>query len=234
MHANILEFLSEARRQGLPSVLVTNTASGEQVLYIPQYASHGGELSGRQRELANNALVTDRCRLVEENGEKFFYHPYNPPLQLIIIGAVHIAQALTLLARHCGFQVTLVDPRRAFATQQRFPDVSLVTAWPREALAQLNVNTRTAIVTLSHDPKIDDPALEIALRSPAFYIGSLGSKKTHAARLQRLAAAGIEPALCARIRGPVGVSIGAQSPQEIAVSIMAEIIKVLRVDAVAL
>lgn len=230
MRVDILELLGEARRSGRPAVLVTNLETGEQTLFFGEDGTHGRELSAAQHELALMTLRTDRCRLEQDEGVRLFYQPYNPPLRLILVGAVHIAQSLIVLARQCGFRVTLVDPRRAFATEQRFPDVCIMTQWPHEALQSLGPDTRTAIVTLSHDPKIDDPALEGALRSPAFYVGALGSRKTHQARLQRLAAAGFQPGQCDRINGPVGLAIGARSPQEIAVSIMAQIIQSLRLE----
>lgn len=151
--------------------------------------------------------------------------PVLPPLRLMVVGAVHVAAPLARMARIAGFEITIVDPRRAWASPVRFPDETLVTEWPDVALEALRIDARTAIVALTHDPKIDDPALVAAMKSPAFYIGCLGSKKTHAARRERLASAG--DALD-RLRGPVGLDIGAKSPAEIAVSILAEIIAALR------
>lgn len=228
MHTDTLELLIKARESGIPLVLVTRLASGDQSLFYKDGEIHGVGLTPSQHDLARRALQTDRCIVEEDNGNKIFFRPYNPSLRLIVVGAVHIAQALVIMARTCGFKVTLVDPRRAFATDDRFPDVTIMTEWPHDALQILNPDARTAIVTLTHDPKIDDPALETALRSDAFYIGSLGSKKTQHSRLTRLTAAGFKPEDCRRINGPVGLSIGAQSPAEIAVSIMAQIIKTLR------
>jgi len=228
MYANTLELLDDARQSSHPVVLLTNIVSGEQTLFYLDGRTQGRALSAAQSDLARNALQTDRCRVIENDGEKIFYQPFNPPLRLIVVGAVHIAQGLIPLARECGYRVILVDPRRAFATGLRFPGVDILTEWPRDAFESLAPDMRTAIVSLTHDPKIDDPALEMALRSPAFYIGALGSRKTHQARLQRLAAAGIPPGQYERIKGPVGLPIGAQSPQEIAVSIMAQIIQTLR------
>jgi xanthine dehydrogenase accessory factor len=150
-------------------------------------------------------------------------HVQNPAPRLILVGAVHISQALAPMAALAGYAVMVIDPRQAFATDARFPDVSLSGDWPDEAMARLKLDRRTAVVTLTHDPKLDDPALQTALKSDVFYIGALGSKKTHAARLARLREAGFGDADCARIRGPVGLSIGAKSPAEIAVSILAEI-----------
>jgi xanthine dehydrogenase accessory factor len=152
--------------------------------------------------------------------------PHNPPLRLIIVGAVHVAEPLSKIAALAGFAVTIVDPRRSWATPARFPEQELVLEWPDVAVGTLAPDTRTAVVTLTHDPKLDDPALVAALASPAFYLGCLGSKKTHAARLERLALAGCTR--LDRLHGPVGLAIGAKSPTEIAVSIFAEIIATLR------
>jgi len=163
-----------------------------------------------------------------------FVEVWNPPLCLIVVGVVHTAQELVPLARLAGYEVTVVDPRTAFATPERFPGTTLRTDWPAEAFAALKPDRRTAVVTLSHDPKIDDPALTAALRSEAFYVGALGSRRTHAKRLDRLGAAGLDPAALARIRAPVGLAIGALTPAEIAISIMAEITAVLRRAPLAL
>jgi xanthine dehydrogenase accessory factor len=154
----------------------------------------------------------------------FLIEPHLPPLRLIVVGAVHVAEALAQMASLAGFAVTIVDPRRAWATEARFPGLALVTTWPDLAVQALAPDARTAVVTLTHDPKLDDPALVAALASPAFYIGCLGSQKTHAARVDRLAGKGD----VARLRGPVGLRIGARAPAEIAVSILAEIISTLR------
>lgn len=150
-----------------------------------------------------------------------------PPLRLVIIGAVHVAAPLAQMARLAGFAITIVDPRRAWATADRFPNDTLVTDWPDVALAAAALDARTAVVALTHDPKLDDPGLRAALKSPAFYIGCLGSKKTHAARRERLGAMGADDRELDRLHGPVGLDIGAKSPAEIAVSILAEIIAAL-------
>jgi xanthine dehydrogenase accessory factor len=157
-----------------------------------------------------------------------FIHVHNPPLRLVIVGAVHIAQPLSRMAALSGYAVTVIDPRRAFASDERFADVAVSRDWPDEALAALAPDARTAVVMLTHDPKLDDPALEVALGSPAFYIGALGSKRTQAARAKRLADRGLGEAAIARIHGPIGLSIGALSPAEIAIAIMAEITQVRR------
>jgi xanthine dehydrogenase accessory factor len=187
------------------------------------------------REHVEGALRSDRA--LEVDGR--LYTPYNPPLRLLVVGAVHIAQALAPMARRTGYAVTVIDPRGAFAARPRFaddadegeaavPPLVLRDDWPDEALDALAPDARTAVVTLTHDPKLDDPALDRALRSDAFYIGALGSRKTHASRLRRLAAAGFEETALARIHGPVGLPIGARSPAEIAISILAQITDRLR------
>lgn len=153
---------------------------------------------------------------------------HNPPLRMIIVGAVHIAQALVPMARLAGYDPAVVDPRDSFAAKSRFPGEQLVLEWPDDAVMSIGLDARTALILLTHDPKLDDPALECGLRSDAFYIGALGSKRTHAKRCDRMHAAGHSAAQIARIHGPVGVDIGAAGPGEIAISIMAEVTKVLR------
>lgn len=168
---------------------------------------------------------SDRSGL-EEDGRFIAIH--NPPLRLVIVGAVHIAQALVTVARTCGYDCTLIDPRSAFGSAARFPGETIVEDWPDEALASLAPDARTAIVTLTHDAKLDDPAIGYALRSPVFYLGCLGSTRTHAKRVERLQAAGFSPAEIARIHAPIGLDIGAKTPAEIAVSVMAQITLALR------
>jgi xanthine dehydrogenase accessory factor len=162
----------------------------------------------------------------EEDGRFIAIH--NPPLRLVVVGAVHIAQALVTIARTCGYDPTIIDPRSAFGSAARFPGETLIEDWPDEALEALAPDARTAIVTLTHDPKLDDPAIHYALASPVFYLGCLGSTKTHAKRLERLRAAGFSDADIARIQAPVGLDIGAKTPAEIAVSVMAQITQALR------
>ncbi len=186
------------------------------------------------RVAVTEALTSDRpVELTAPLGEaggllRYFVQPFCSPIRLLIIGAVHIAQPLSQLAAIAGLEVIVIDPRTAFASEDRFPGVERLTTWPGPALSGLGLDRRSAVVTLTHDPKLDDPALEAALRSPAFYIGSLGSGKTHSARLQRLRSRGFSDADLARIHGPVGLKISARSPAEIAVSILAELVAVLR------
>lgn len=174
------------------------------------------------------AFVEDEGGLVETRDGAVFVQPFNPAPRLAIVGAVHIAQSLCVLARDLGHAVLVVDPRRGFLTEARFPGVSISHAWPDEALEVFGLDARSAVVTLSHDPKLDDPALHTSLRSPAYYIGALGSRRTQAKRRARLDEAGFDEAAIARIHGPVGLDIGASSPAEIALSIAAELTACLR------
>ena len=231
MKRKVLDALQAAREARRPVALVTDLASGAQALL------ESGEVLG-DLELADDALAAamqmlerDTSKAIDIGDRRIFVHVYNPPSRLIIVGAVHIAQALAPMASLMGYAVTIVDPRRAFATDARFPSVTLSDDWPDEAMEKLSPDRRTAVVTLTHDPKLDDPALAVALKSPAFFIGSLGSRRTHASRLQRLAALGFSEAELARIRGPVGLNINAISPAEIAVSILGQITEVRRKDA---
>ncbi len=177
---------------------------------------------------ARQALADDQSRTVDVAGDQVFIQVHNPPWRMLIVGAVHIAQPLAQMAALAGYAVSVIDPRGAFATPERFPDVGVSDEWPDEALERLAPDARTAVITLTHDPKLDDVALEVALNSQAFYVGSLGSKKTHAARIERLGALGLSETAIARIRGPIGLAIGAKSPAEIAVAILAQVIETRR------
>lgn len=223
MKRETLATLSIAVASGNCVVLATRLDTGEQRLINTNDAT-----SGEIDQSARAAAQRDQSSTVIIDGVAWFFNVFNSPPTLYIVGAVHTAQPLSQIAALSGFTVTVIDPRTAFATNERFPDLHLITAWPDEALAELPLDRRTAVVTLTHDPKLDDPALIAALRSNAFYVGALGSKKTHAARLARLRAAGFDDAAVARIHGPVGLDIGAISPAEIAVSIMAQIVERLR------
>jgi len=220
--ALLLQDLS-ARR---PVVLATELASGEGFLVDP--AGDGAGLEPALFEAAREALALDRSRLVEAPSGATFLRAFNPPVRVIVVGAVHIAQPLTRMVQLAGSDVLVVDPRRAFASPERFPGIPLASGWPDEALSRAGLDRRTAVVALTHDPKLDDPALAAALRSPAFYVGALGSRKTQAARAERLRGMGFSEADLARIHGPVGLAIGAVSPGEIAASILAELVGVLR------
>ena len=224
MKRALLHALTAARAKGAGVVLATRLDTGEQRLV------HASERGGALAEAARAALARDQSATVDIDGVSWFLNVFNSPPKLYIVGAVHIAQPLSQMAALAAFDVTVIDPRTAFATNERFPNLHLITAWPDEALADLPLDARTAVVTLTHDPKLDDPALIAALKSDAFYVGALGSRKTHAARVGRLKAAGFDDAAIARIHGPVGLDIGAVSPAEIAVSIMAQIIERLRAE----
>jgi xanthine dehydrogenase accessory factor len=228
MRPAILARLQEARAAKTPIALATNLRSGEQCL-IGASGSEGELcLDVDMIAAAQDAVNRDASTAFETPAGKVFVHVFTPPPRLAIVGAVHIAEPLARMASLAGYGVTIIDPRRAFATSQGFESIAVSTEWPDEALEAFKPDLRTAVVTLTHDPKLDDPALDVALRSPAFYVGALGSRKTHAARLARLKSLGHDEAALARIHGPVGLDIGALSPAEIAVSIVAQITAVRR------
>ena len=232
MQRKILEKLNLARQQKQTVVLITHLEKPEQYLYSESRENSIGSIPGELEELAKQAARLDRSQMHETESGKVFFNAFNPPLRMFIVGAVHISQTLAPLAVMCGYDVTVIDPRRAFATNERFPDISISTVWPDEALEELIPDNRTAVVTLTHDPKLDDPALVSALKSKAFYIGALGSKKTQAGRQQRLEEKGFSLEQQQRICGPVGLNIGAQSPAEIALSIMAQVTQQARQGSV--
>jgi len=227
MKRELLDALNEKRAAGKPVAVATLLNSCDQ--WLIDSSSDGGAT----RKIANvvrSAIAEDRSQLIQLEGSELFVQVHNPPLRMVIVGAVHIAQSLSLMAVETGYNVTVIDPRGAFATAERFPNIEVSKEWPDEALESLRPDSRTAIVTLTHDPKLDDAALQIALESNAFYIGSLGSKKTHGARIRRLERLGLKEALINRIHGPIGLSIGAKSPAEIAVAILAEITQTRRLS----
>jgi xanthine dehydrogenase accessory factor len=219
----ILRELNAEREARRPAIVITDTATGEQRLVKAKDIAAGP----LRAELAKQ-LRMGKSGNVEVGGKKLFLNVYAPTAKLVIIGAVHISQALAPMARALDYDVTVVDPRTAFASPERFPDVPLIAEWPDVALPPLNVDRYTAFVAVTHDPKIDDPALLHAFAKNCFYIGALGSRKTHAKRADRLRAQGAAEADIARIHAPIGLDIGAVSPSEIAVSIMAEITAQLR------
>ena len=231
MKLDIVDLVLKARREGRSAGIVTELRTGRQSFVHKERIEGDLPLPPDLIAAIADAFRRDKSRTVEAPGGPVFIEVLNPALKLFVVGAVHIAQPLARMAALAGYRVTIIDPRSAFATDARFPDVTLSTEWPDEAFETLHPDRRSAIVTLTHDPKIDDPALISALRSDAFYIGSLGSKRTHAARLGRLREAGFDEAALARIHGPVGLDIGAVSPAEIAVSILAQIVQVLRAEA---
>ena len=201
-----------------PVALLTRVADGTHERVLENTATLAG-FSPAVVQRARQALREDRSGPLDGD---CFVQVFNPPLRLLVVGAVHITQALVPMARLTGYAVTLIDPRRAWSGGNRFPEMDVREEWPDAALRQLDPDRRTAVVTLSHDPKLDDPALRVALRSPAFYVGALGSRRTHHKRLSRLREAGLEESALARIHAPVGLDIGARSPAEIALSVLAE------------
>jgi xanthine dehydrogenase accessory factor len=220
--ARIRRDLAEKR----PAVLATSLSTGTAQLLHPFEDERAGDPA--LRAAARQAALEDQSRVVETPDGEVFLHVLNPPVRVIIVGAVHVAQALAQMVRQAGYDALVVDPRRAFATAERFPGIPLSAEWPDEAMARAGLDRRTAVVAMTHDPKIDDPALAAALRSPSFYVGALGSRKTQAARAERLRGLGFTDADLSRIHGPVGLRIGAVSPGEIAVSILAELVDRLR------
>ncbi len=223
MRLELLQSLNEERAARRAAILVTDTQSGEQRLV------KGADIAGDA--LANElgaALRMGKSRSIEVDGRSYFLTVQAPPARIICIGAVHISQALAPMAKLADFDLTIIDPRTAFATAERFPDVRLLAQWPQEVLPDLAIDRYTGVCLLTHDPKIDDPALIAALRADCFYIGALGSRKTHAKRVERMMAEGFSEADLARIHAPIGLDIGSVSPAEIAVSVLGEIIAALR------
>jgi xanthine dehydrogenase accessory factor len=232
MKAELFERLLAARQARQPVAVVTRLDDGVQALVDAQSAHGDLVLSEAQCVETRQRLRGNRSGPLDSADGALFARCHTTAPRLVLIGAVHIAQALAPMAAIAGFEVVVVDPRRAFATAERLPGVSVSTAWPDEALTALAIDAQTAVVALSHDPKLDDPAFTVALRSPAFYIGALGSKRTHAKRVERLSEAGLGDAI-ARIHAPVGLDLGGRSPAEIAVSILAQIIQVRYADPTA-
>ena len=223
MKLQTLKELNAERAARRPVIVVTDTEYGEQRLVKAEDFA-----TDPLRAELEKALRMGKSANVEVGGRKLFLNVYAPTAKLVIIGAVHISQALAPLAAALDYDVTIVDPRTAFASPERFPDVPLIAEWPDVALPPLNIDHYTAFVALTHDPKIDDPALLHAFQRDCFYIGALGSRKTHAKRAERLRAQGAKESDIARIHAPIGLAIGAVSPSEIAVAIMAEITAQLR------
>lgn len=223
MKRALLARVNAARAARQPCAVVTVLATGEE-RFVPRAEAANDPLAA----ILDKAFRFDKSGVEQTEGGEVFVTVHNPPLRLVITGAVLIAQALIPMARAAGYDIWVVDPRGAFATGARFPDISLHAEWPDEIIPQIGLDQRTAFIALTHDPKIDDPALEMALRSQVFYIGALGSKKTQGSRLERLKAKGFSDNELSRIHGPIGLNIGAVGASEIAISIMAEMTKSLR------
>jgi xanthine dehydrogenase accessory factor len=220
-----LALMNEERAARRAALLVTRLEDGAQRLVREAEID-----ADPAAEILRTHLRKGKSGIAEIDGAEHFLTVQVPPVRIIIIGAVHISQAFAPMAKLAGFDCTIIDPRTAFASPERFPDVTLLDEWPDDALPRIGLDAYTAFVALTHDPKIDDPALNAALTAQCFYIGALGSKKTHAKRVDRLREAGFDEAAIGRIRAPIGLDIGAVSPAEIAVSILGEIIATLRGD----
>ncbi len=233
MKGRILDRVVAAGREHRSIALATDLATGRQVLIDNGSRDGDLELDETTLDAVRDALQADHNRTIETRAGRVFVEVFSSPRRCFVVGAVHIAQPLVQMLSLADFAVTVVDPRGSFATEARFPNVELSQEWPDEALERLKPDQRSAVVTLTHDPKLDDPALAVALRLDCFYIGALGSRRTHTARCSRLKEMGFTEADLARIHGPVGLAIGAVSPAEVATSIVAQIIQVLRQGKVA-
>ena len=223
MQLSLLSALNAERAARRAAILVTEVTSGAQRLVREAKVAADPIAAVLQERLRSGKSGT-----VEVDGAQLFLNVHVPPVKAVVVGAVHISQALAPMARNLDLDVTIVDPRTAFATPERFPDAPVLAEWPDAALLRLGLDRYTALLALTHDPKIDDPALVAALRAECFYIGALGSKKTHARRIERLKDAGFTEAETARIHAPIGLDIGAVSPAEIAVAILAEMVAAQR------
>jgi xanthine dehydrogenase accessory factor len=223
---DLLSALNSERAARRAAILVTDMASGQERLVKAADIARDP-----LKEILEKHLRMGKSGMAESPQGRVFLTVHVPPPRLVVTGAVHISQALAPMAKLAGYDVTIVDPRTAFATQERFPDVKVIADWPDQALPPLRIDHYTAFAALTHDPKIDDPALTHALQHNCFYIGALGSKKTHGRRLERLKAQGLTDRELARIHAPIGLSIGAVSPSEIAVAILGQITAQLRLPA---
>ena len=231
MKSRYLDCVIGAGREARSVALATDLASGAQLLLDGDRFDGELALDEAQRAAMRDALRADRNVTLEAGSGRVFVQVFSPPRRCFVVGAVHIAQPLVQMLSLTDYRAIVIDPRQSFATEARFPGVELTTEWPDEALERLKPDQRSAVVTLTHDPKLDDPALAVALRSECFYIGALGSKRTHARRLERLTDLGFGARDFARIHGPIGLPIGAVSQAEIAISILAEMTQLLRQGA---
>jgi len=229
MKSNLLSDLQARIAAHHPCALVTDTTTGAQALIGTGEVVGTLALTAEAQIEINRLIAANKSGVIGETS--IFVRTYSPSPRMIIVGAVHIAQSLVPMAQLAGFEAIVIDPRAAFLTSGKLAGATAIEEWPDDGMKEARPDVRTAVVTLTHDPKLDDPALAAALRSPAFYIGALGSRKTHEKRLARLKADGFSDADLARIRGPVGLNINAISPAEIAVSIVAQVIETLRAEA---
>lgn len=224
MKREYLQQVLAAQAHKRPIAVATRLADGAQSVYDGVSCSGALALNAEQLAEAHELLLAGRSACLTAGDGGIFLRSYAPPARLVVIGAVHIAQFLAPMAALAGFGVIVIDPRAAFATAARFPGVELIIEWPGPALARIGLDDHTALVTLTHDPKLDDPALRAALQSPVFYIGALGSSRTHARRIERLREHGLAE-LAPRIHAPVGLDLGGRSAAEIAVSVLAQVIQ---------
>jgi xanthine dehydrogenase accessory factor len=223
MDPNLLKKLNAERQARRAAILVTDLGDGRDRL-----VREGDSVSGELGTALEKAFRSGKSGTIEAEGRSFFLNAHLPPPRLVAIGAVHISQALAPMARIAGFDIEIIDPRTAFATETRFPDVPLFAEWPEDVLKRRPFDAYTGVAALTHDPKIDDFALKSALKTGCFYVGALGSRKTHAKRVERLTAMGVTAEEIGRIHSPIGMNIGAASPAEIAVAVLAEIIAAFR------
>lgn len=228
MDPHVLKTLNAERRARRAAILVTDLGDGRD-----RVVREGDAVAGTLGEALDKAFRTGKSQTAEAEGRSFFLNVHLPPPRIVAIGAVHISQALAPMARIAGFDIEIVDPRTAFATPERFGDVPLYAEWPQDMLARRPLDAFTALAALTHDPKIDDFPLAAALRAGCFYVGALGSRKTHGKRIERLLADGLTQAQIDRIEAPIGMDISASSPAEIAVAVLAQIIQALRTRGLA-
>ncbi|WP_336065140.1 XdhC family protein [Nitratireductor rhodophyticola] len=223
MDPHSLKKLNALRRERQAAILLTDLGDGRD-----RVIGEGDTVAGALGDAVARAFRSGKSGVAEIDGRDFFLNVHLPAPRLVVIGAVHISQALAPMARIAGFDLTIIDPRTAFASPERFPDVALHAEWPDEALARQPLDAYTALAALTHDPKIDDPALRAAFEAECFYIGALGSRKTHARRVERLIDAGVSGEALERIDAPIGLDIGAATPAEIAVAVLGAVIRALR------
>lgn len=219
----VLKKLNESRKSRKAAVVVTNLADGRDRL-----VTEGESVEGELGEAVANAFRTGKAACVTIGGIEFFLNAHLPPPRIVVIGAVHISQALASICETTGYAIEVIDPRTAFATEERFTGIFLFPEWPEDVLQERPLDRYCALAAVTHDPKIDDYAIQAGLEADCFYVGALGSRKTHSKRVERLANAGVSTRKLDRIRAPIGLNIGASSPQEIAVAIMAEIVSAFR------
>lgn len=219
----VLKKLNQARNERKACVLVTNLQDGRDRLVV-----EGHQVEGELGEAITKALLTGKSSAVQIGETEFFLNAHLPPARIVVIGAVHITQAMAPIAKMTGYDLEVIDPRTAFATPERFEGTAIHAEWPDEVLKRHPLDAYSALAAVTHDPKIDDFPISEALRQNCFYVGALGSRKTHAKRVERLLSEGITQEQIDRIKAPIGLDIGAASPQEIAVAVMAEIIEAFR------